>query len=60
MLNLKVCKNSVAYSALRKIYILKSDSSNIVKTISHRSNISVDGLDLCADKIQKFEAYIPG
>ena len=51
MLNLKVCKNFVAYSALGKIYILKSDSSNIVKTISQRSNISVDGLDLCADKI---------
>ena len=60
MLNLKVCKNSVAYSALRKIYILKSDISNIIKTISQRSNISVDGLDLCADKIQRFEAYIPG
>ena len=39
---------------------MKSDISNIIKTISQHSNILVDGLDLCADKIQRFEAYIPG
>ena len=57
-LDLKVCKNSVACSALRKIYILDSDISNIIKTISQRSNISVEGLDLCADRIQRVN--IPG
>ena len=41
-------------------YILDSNISNIIKTIFQRSNMSLYWLDLCADKIQKFEAYIPG
>ena len=41
-------------------YILDSDISNIIKTMFQGSNISVGGLDLCADKIQRLEAYIPG
>ena len=54
----KVCKNSVAYSVFRKIYILDSNISNIIKTMFQRSIISVDSLDLCADKIQRFEAFL--
>ena len=50
--------NSVAHSAFRKIYILDSDISNIIKTMFQRSNISVDRLDLCAGKIQKFEEFL--
>ena len=60
MWNLKVCKNSVAHSISRKIYILDCDISNIIKPMFQRLNMSVNGLDLCADKFQRFEAYIPG
>ena len=60
ILNLKVCKNSAAHGVFIKIYILDSDISNIIKPIFQCSNMSVYGLDLCGDKIQKFEVYILG
>ena len=47
------------YSVFRKIYILERDISDIIKTMFQRSNILADGLDLCADKIQRLEAYVP-
>ena len=61
ILNVKVCKNSVAHSVFRKSSdILGSDISNIIKTMFQRSNIPVDGLDLRAYKIQRSEVYISG